>query len=217
MKNKKVFVFDFDGTLADSNELEKNTMVVTIECFSKTGFDQENIYQYYGPSEKGIIRKLVPEERFDEAWAFYLNYYDKLQKENFALFDGMIDLLDEIREKGGRVFLLTGRSSETLALSLEYLNLENKFEKCYSGSEEGVVKGSNMDKLIEEFDLDRDEVLYIGDSRADVRSMREVNVDILTAGYSHDESYQKKLEDCNPGNVAYSVSELKERILSLIL
>ena len=217
MKNKKVIVFDFDGTLANSNELEKDTMTVTVECFSDTGFEKENIYNYYGPSEKGIIRRLVPEDRFEEAWKFYLNYYDKLQKETLTLFDGMSDLISSIREKGGRVFLLTGRSSETLSLSLGYLNLENAFEKCYSGSEEGVVKGSNMNRLIEEYHLNRDEVLYVGDSRSDVRSMNEVDIDSLSCGFSHDESYQKKLEECNPGNVTYSVPELKERIMNLIL
>ncbi len=148
MKNKKIFVFDFDGTLADSNELEKNSMTVTVENFSDTGFDNGNIYQYYGPSEKGIIRKLVPEEKFDEAWEFYLNYYDRLQRENFALFEGVEELLNRIREKGGRVFLLTGRSRETLSMSLQYLVMENGFEQCYSGSLEGVVKKENIEKLI---------------------------------------------------------------------
>ncbi len=60
-------------------------------------------------------------------------------------------------------------------------------------------------------------MVYIGDSRADVRSMREAGVDILTAGYSHDEDYQKKLEEINSGNVMYSVEELEERIMDLIL
>ena len=215
MKKKECFVFDFDGTLADSNELEKETMVETIHRYADKDFPAEKIFSYFGPTEDGILMKILPQERLEEGLRFFFDYYQKRQDDLLISFDGILPLLKAIKERGKKLFLLTGRSQETLRMSLEKLGLGSFFQSCYTGSLKGVNKPENMIRLINEHGLKREQVLYVGDTLADVDSMKKAGVDILSAGYSHDADYQKKLEEANPGNVVCSVKELTSRILSL--
>lgn len=215
MKQKQAFVFDFDGTLVDSNDLEKESMVKTIQTFADPAFRPETIFDYYGPTEDGILKRLIPKENIEKALPFFLDTYEKMQDRFLHTFDGMEDVLAMIKENGKRLFLLTGRSEKTLKLTLGKIGYAPCFEAFYTGSDAGVNKPDSMRRLLRENGLNPEDVLYVGDSLEDIRSMTKAGVDLLSAGYSHDEDYVEKLEKNNPGNVVRSVDALRKRIQDL--
>ncbi len=216
MKKKECFVFDFDGTLVDSNELEKVTMVETIHRYHDPFFRPDAIYRYFGPTEDGILKKIVAPEKIEEALSFFFDYYEKRQEDLLIPFPEMEEILKLLKEKGKRLFLLTGRSERTLLLSLRKLSYENYFEKCYWGSQESVNKPDSMRKLLEENHLKKEDVVYVGDTLEDIRSMKEVPVDLLSAGYSHSKTYDEELERNNTGNVCHTIRELKSKLMKLL-
>lgn len=216
MKKKECFVFDFDGTLVDSNELEKVTMVETIHRYHDPFFRPDTIYSYFGPTEDGILRKVIAPEKIKEALSFFFDYYEKRQEDLLLSFSGMEEILKLLTEKGKRLFLLTGRSERTLRLSLKKLSYEAYFKKCYWGSPEGVNKPDSMRRLLEENRLEKKDVVYVGDTLEDIRSMKEVPVDLLSAGYSHSQTYGEELERNNPGNVCHTIRELKSKLMKLL-
>lgn len=216
MKKKNIFVFDFDGTIADSNELEKATMVEAIHRYHDENFRPDDIFLFFGPTEEGILRKIVREDRREEAVSFFYDYYEKRQDDLLRPFEGMEDILRLLKEKEKRIFLLTGRSAKTLNMSLERLGFAPYFEACYTGSDEGINKPLNMERLIRENGLRNEDVVYVGDSLDDTRSMKTAKVDLLSAGYSHSLDYQEELRKNNPGNVVSSVLELRTRIEEIL-
>ena len=216
MKKKECFVFDFDGTLVDSNELEKVTMVETIHRYHDPFFRPDAIYRSFGPTEDGILRKIIAPEKIKEALSFFFDYYEKRQEDLLIPFPEMEEILKLLKEKGKRLFLLTGRSERTLRLSLKKLSYENFFEKCYWGSQDGVNKPDSMRRLLKENHLEKEDVVYVGDTLEDIRSMKEVQIDLLSAGYSHSPIYGQELERNNPGNVCHTIGELKSKIIELL-
>ena len=212
----RVAVFDFDGTLVDSNELEKVTMVETIHRYHDPFFRPDTIYSYFGPTEDGILRKVIAPEKIKEALSFFFDYYEKRQEDLLIPFPEMEEILKLLTEKGKRLFLLTGRSERTLRLSLKKLSYEAYFKKCYWGSPEGVNKPDSMRRLLEENRLEKKDVVYVGDTLEDIRSMKEVPVDLLSAGYSHSQTYGEELERNNPGNVCHTIRELKSKLMKLL-
>lgn len=216
---KKIFVFDFDGTISDTTQFERTTMVDTINRFGNREITCDNIEDHYGPTEIGIIKNLLPEEKWEEAIAYFLKQYEDLQPRYMKAVDGMIDLIRELKEKEDlHLILVTGRSEETMRMSLDFLGLTSAFEKTYSGSEKGVVKGEKVEEILEKYpEIKREEILYIGDTTSDCEVFNNIDVDLISVGYCHDKRYREELERMNPGRVVDSISELKEKLNEFLI
>lgn len=214
LRNKKAVVFDFDGTLTDSMEIENLSMskaLSSVGCFSVS---KDELTNHYGPTERGIISSIVPPGKKDEAWKNCLKYYREFAKD-LKPFDGILDILSSLKERNILTLLVTGRSRETLDISLQDMHLTPYFLKTYTGSDSGTNKEESLTSLFNDFSLDKNDVLYIGDTLDDIRMMRNIQTDILSAGYSHDKEYQEMLEEKNPGNVCSSIQQLKERLMEI--
>jgi len=213
---KTVFAFDFDGTLASSFSLEDESMALACQRNGRPDVTEEVIHQHYGPTESGIIRSLVGEERFPQAWETFLSAYREGSK-SLRPFEGIEALLHRLHDQPKTVVvLLTGRSEESLKISLADLGLEAYFDRLYWGSETGTNKSENFLAMCKGLGIAKDDALYIGDTLEDIEMMNAIHADLFSAGYSHNPSYQKKLEEKNPGRVAHTVSELSSLIDSVL-
>lgn len=215
MKKKSVVAFDFDGTLTSSIDMEDRSMAYGCESVGIHGMNREILHCHYGPTEYGILKELVPPGDLKNAWEAFLSYYRKASKDLLP-YEGIKELLKTLSEKKCLLLLVTGRSKETLDISLPDLGLDSYFAKCYVGSESGTNKEQSMEKIFHDYGIGKDDILYIGDTLDDIRMMKAIDVDILSVSYSHDLKYQEELIKANPGNVCTTVSELTKRILDSI-
>lgn len=216
MNKKKALIFDFDGTIADSMKLEKTALVKTINKYGIFNVTIENIEDYFGPTELGILEKILVNEDKKEYWSYFLEEYKRMQPELLTTFNGIEPLINSLKDKFS-IFLVTGRSKETLDISLSYLNIASAFIKTYTGSDLGINKDINIKKLLDEYNYDISDVLYIGDSLADINTIHKINGDIISVGYRYANKEDiKKLEEINPNNVVSTVLQLKERLYQLL-
>lgn len=216
MNKKKALIFDFDGTIADSMKLEKTALVKTINKYGIFNVTIENIEDYFGPTELGILEKILVNEDKKEYWSYFLEEYKRMQPELLTTFNGIEPLINSLKDKFS-IFLVTGRSKETLDISLSYLNIASAFIKTYTGSDLGINKDINIKKLLDEYNYDISDVLYIGDSLADINTIHKINGDIISVGYRYANKEDiKKLEERNPNNVVSTVLQLKERLYQLL-
>lgn len=217
MSKKKIICFDFDGTMANSQPLEKASMVKTINDFGCDTVTEENIEDYYGPSEPGIIRNFVSEDEFPAALSYFYRIYSELEPTLLSKVDGIDTLLEELSKKENlTLVLVTGRSKETSEISLATLGYDTYFKGIYAGSMDGINKGESMDKVLDELGCEKEEMIYIGDTVEDINTMHEYGYDLISVAYCHDDEYRKRLEELNPGNVVGSIDELKAKIESII-
>lgn len=216
MNKKKALIFDFDGTIADSMKLEKTALVKTINKYGIFNVTIENIEDYFGPTELGILEKILVNEDKKEYWSYFLEEYQRMQPELLTTFNGIEPLINSLKDKFS-IFLVTGRSKETLDISLSYLNIASAFIKTYTGSDLGINKDINIKKLLDEYNYDISDVLYIGDSLADINTIHKIKGDIISVGYRYANKEDiKKLEEINPNNVVSTVLQLKERLYQLL-
>ena len=218
MEKKSIIAFDFDGTLVDSSRLVSQSLINTVHEYGHDEINEEKLEEYFGPTESGILRNIVGAKLFPEAWAFFIEEYIRIQDECQLRIEGMDELLDELSNRKDILLLLvTGRSLPTAEISLSHLGYDKYFAKIYTGSEEGINKDENMESILESYGADKKSILYIGDTLADVETMKSIDVDILSATYCQ-KSKEKisEIENENPGNICHSILELKEKLLSLI-
>lgn len=218
MEKKQLIAFDFDGTLADTTALESISMTDTIHLFGHPEITYDNIIDHYGPTETGIIKSIVGEKDYPEAYQAYLKIYDQVQRKTLhGLVPQMKELLEDLKKISTiHVVEVTGRSQEALNMSLNYLGITSLFEKTYSGSMTGINKDVSMEKALADFHLSKKDAIYIGDTLEDIETMKKAGIDILSVSYCHDSAYRDKLRKSNPGRVYDDVKSLKEEIYSLI-
>lgn len=217
MNKKRAVVFDFDGTLSNSFPLVVGKITEAIAMFRKEELTEEENNSIYGPTEEGIILKLIKDKgEAKECFLRYLDLYNQYHEELLPDFiPGIRELLEELNKRDIPVFLLTGRSKESTMITLTKFNAFKYFKAIYTGGLYGEVKEELLNELASIHHYNKKDLVYIGDSLHDVPQCRRANVDIISVSYANTDSYEK-LEEINKGNVAKTVEELKEKLFQIL-
>lgn len=217
MNKKKAVVFDFDGTLSNSFPLVAEKITEAIAMFRKEELTEEENNSIYGPTEEGIILKLIKDKgKAKECFLRYLDLYNEYHDELLPDFiPGIRELLEELNKRNIPVYLLTGRSKESTMITLTKFNAFKYFKAIYTGGLYGEVKEELLNELASIHHYNKEDLVYIGDSLHDVPQCRKANVDIISVSYANTDSYEK-LEEVNKGNVAKTVEELKEKLFKIL-
>ena len=217
MNKKKAVVFDFDGTLSNSFPLVAGKITEAIAMFRKEELTEEENNSIYGPTEEGIILKLIKDKgEAKECFLRYLDLYNQYHEELLPDFiPGIRELLEELNKRNIPVYLLTGRSKESTMITLTKFNAFKYFKAIYTGGLYGEVKEELLNELASIHHYNKEDLVYIGDSLHDVPQCRRANVDIISVSYANTDSYEK-LEEINKGNVAKTVEELKTKLLEIL-
>lgn len=217
MNKKKAVVFDFDGTLSNSFPLVAGKITEAIAMFRKEELTEEENNSIYGPTEEGIILKLIKDKgEAKECFLRYLDLYNEYHEELLPDFiPGIRELLEELNKRNIPVFLLTGRSKESTMITLTKFNAFKYFKAIYTGGLYGEVKEELLNELASIHHYNKEDLVYIGDSLHDVPQCRRANVDIISVSYANTDSYEK-LEEINKGNVAKTVEELKAKLFQIL-
>lgn len=217
MNKKKAVVFDFDGTLSNSFPLVARKITEAIAMFRKEELTEEENNSIYGPTEEGIILKLIKDKgTAKECFLRYLDLYNEYHEELLPDFiPGIRELLEELNKRNIPVFLLTGRSKESTMITLTKFNAFKYFKAIYTGGLYGEVKEELLNELASIHHYNKEDLVYIGDSLHDVPQCRRANVDIISVSYANTDSYEK-LEEINKGNVAKTVEELKAKLFEIL-
>ncbi|MBL1214846.1 MAG: HAD-IA family hydrolase [Ignavibacteriae bacterium] len=205
------FIFDIDGTLASTNELIFSTFRHITKRYLNSDISDAEIINLFGPTEDEII-KIFINDNFEEARKDYYEFYRTNHAEMADVYPGLIDVLDLIKEAGIPLSIYTGKGRKSSIITLTEIGVIDYFDLIMTGDDVAEPKPSRLgiDPFIEKFNLDRDRVLMIGDSPADIIAAREANVKIASVvwdAYAKDEVLKM-----NPDYLFHSVDELYQFI-----
>jgi phosphoglycolate phosphatase/pyrophosphatase PpaX len=134
----------------------------------------------------------------------YLWRYEALHGRWPAPFDGIVEILSYLKGKQLVVGLVTGKGEQSTRVTLSNYGLEEYFDVIKTGAASGPVKDRRIEEVIEEFSLDREEVLYVGDAPSDVKACRDCRIRIAAAAWAPTASI-RELEEMHPDFVFTSV------------
>ena len=179
----KTVIFDFDGTLVDTIPLCIEAFKKTLKKYLNKDFSTQEITSYFGPNETGILKTLL-DDKWESALNDYLEYYESLHTSELKTVPGIVELLDYLKENKTRLAIVSGKGSESMAISLKHLGIESYFEHVMTGSEHGAEKELHLKTLLESMGIDSTEAVYVGDTAYDMEVANSLGMVSLGAAWT---------------------------------
>jgi len=209
MKKFKTVVFDLDGTLTDTLPVIFDAFNHVISPYSNRNHTNEEISSYFGPSEEAIIANFVPTDDMPDALSRLHGYYVG-NSHRVTLFDGIREVLELISSLELGLHLFTGKGRHGTTITLKQLGLDNTFGAIVTGDD--VIRpkpdGEGMLKLLEDTGTDREDIIFIGDTEADIMAGQSANVATALALWGG--TVNRDQLSSKPDYILRSPHELKE-------
>ena len=190
MQNFEGIIFDIDGTLTSTNELIFATFRHVTEKYLNKKVTDEEIISLFGPTEDVILKEFM-NENYAEARKDYMDFYEAKHHLMADVYPGIKEVLELIKSKKIPLSIYTGKGRESSVITLQKIGVYNLFDMIVTGDDVADHKPSpeGIDKFVDEFKLNREKVLMIGDAPADVIAARNAGVKIASVVW---DSYAKE-------------------------
>jgi len=175
-------IFDLDGTLGDTLPACFAAFRRALSGFSVREYSDEEIAALFGPSEEGMIRRLVP-DRWKDCLRAYLAAYQESLQAYARPIPGMREALDRLRGWGVTLAVVTGKGSHSAVETLRHLGLADVLDTVETGSAGGSVKPAAIRKVLVRWGVAPEQVAYVGDAPSDMQAAREAGVVPLAAAW----------------------------------
>lgn len=172
-KNKPIILFDFDGTIMDTEPCIKATVV---EVFKKYKPDyklsDEELHAFIGPTLNDSFSKHFPSDLIDEVIEYYRDINQKLHPEYVKPMPYAIEVLDRLKEEGYRMGIVSNKIVKAMQWPLDEYNMHHYFEVVLGYGDFDFVKPhpAGIDKALEEMNVGRDQLIYVGDQWSDIEA-----------------------------------------------
>lgn len=178
MKGKKVIVFDFDGTLADSKKAYVETIYHTLMLHSYI-YSKNRIIKALGPKLEDSLKNLArfPPNEIKKI-KNEINHKILMLAKSLKPCPYVKNTLKRIHKKGNHLILLTNSARKFCFVFLKHNNLLNYFEKRFY-AENFSDKEHVIRNLAKEYRIPVKEIVYVGDRMKDVNTARKSGCKII--------------------------------------
>jgi phosphoglycolate phosphatase len=206
----RLLVFDWDGTIIDSAS-------AIVDCIQDAARDsglevppRERAAHTIGLGLHDALRFAVPDlpaERYAEFVDNYRKHF-LARQDTMQLFDGMRELLSGF-SKSHLLAIATGKSRRGLDRALQAMDLKALFMASRCADETNPKPHPAMLlELMDELDVQKEQVVMIGDTSHDLQMARSAGVDALAVTYGA--HHEDGLRACRPLECFASVTELQQ-------
>ncbi|PSO50142.1 MAG: carotenoid oxygenase [Cyanobacteria bacterium SW_9_44_58] len=209
----KLIVFDFDGTIADTQEA---VIAITNRLAPEFGFpplNEEDIAYYQQLTAKEII------QQSRVCWwqiPFLMKRVkEELKKEilNIKPFAGIETALEELKQNNFQLGIITSNSQENATQFLRQHGLLH----CFNFVESSFYlfgKDKAIKRLLREKKISPQATIYVGDETRDIEAARKSGVTAVAVGWGFNTA--TALANCQPDVLIFHPSEVVCSLVSQI-
>ncbi|KDF01724.1 hypothetical protein Y900_023035 [Mycolicibacterium aromaticivorans JS19b1 = JCM 16368] len=209
----QLVIFDLDGTLTDSAEGIVASFRHALAAVGAEAPGGDLTGRIVGPPMHQTLGGLGLGDRADEAIAAYRADYTSRGWAMNSLFDGIPQLLADLRAAGVRLAVATSKAEPTAQRILEHFELADYFDVIAGASIDGV-RSSKADVLahaLGQLQPLPERVIMVGDRAHDVEGAAEHGIDTVVVGwgYGADDFREPQLAEAAAAHVP-TVTALRE-------
>jgi len=203
----KALLFDFDGTLLNTNDLIIKTFMHILDERFPGQYSPKDCMKFIGPSLTETFEQITPNE-VDEMIEKYRQWNQAHHDELVTEYDGVVSTLEKLKEQGIRLAVVSTKRKDTVEKGLDLMGAKHLFEFWIGGDDVKNVKPDPEPVLlaIERLGVSKEDVMMIGDNYHDILAGK--NAGVKTAGVSWSIKGEDFLKQFNPDYILQHMVDL---------
>ena len=188
--NKKVLIFDLDGTLANTLSAITEAVNMTMSHYSFSNKSEDEVRQAIGNGARMLMKRLVPPEYADndQVIAEVLTYYNKMYALTYLhtteTYDGITELVRNLQKKEIKIAVFSNKQ-DAYVKGLVKLLFPNGEVSIARGQTELPVKPdpAGVKTIMKELSVSAEECLFVGDSGVDMKTAENAGMDAVLVAW----------------------------------
>ncbi len=194
IQNKKLFIFDLDGTLVDTAPDFKNSINYMLNELNESEVSLEEIRNWVGYGARELIRRTVvdkniphDEQRIEEMLKIFLLHYTHNIDDDSVLFNNVRNVLEFLKNNGIKLAVCTNKMERLSNILLEKLNVLHMFDYLVGGDS---LRKSKPDpfpllNICEKLNTEISDSIMIGDSVTDLNAGKGAGMPVVLVSYGY--------------------------------
>jgi pyrophosphatase PpaX len=178
-------IFDFDGTLANTNRIIINSFKHIYTVFREEECDEDYVLSTFGEPLSLTLTRDFGQFNFEDVIACYREYQKDRFNDEVTLYETVVETLEYLKNKNIKMGIATSRLRNSTISALEKFDIAKYFGAVVSADDvekhkpdkEPLIKTINM---LESFS---EKTLYVGDSRFDMECAINAKATPVLAGW----------------------------------
>jgi len=205
----KALIFDLDGTLADTFPIIVSAWNAAVREPMGREYAAEEVISRFGVPDRAMLERELPHTELDQALEIYYRHYED-EHDIVKPFQGITELLHELRQRGVPLGVMTGKGRHTAAITTAKLGWTELFGSIVTGEDVVGQKPEPDGPLLaaQQLGIESEYCAYIGDSPADIGAGKAAGMLDIVAGW--DTIYTEKLQPLQPSHWANTPADVLE-------
>lgn len=208
-KDITALLFDFDGTLLDTNELIIQTFLSVLGEHFPGEYGREDVLHFIGPSLEQTFMEIAP-GRVNELSDQYRRLNRTLHDELVTEYDGVAETLRTLKSRGLKMAIVSTKREETILHGLKLMGVHDVFDVLVALDHVQNPKPhpEPLELALRLLEADQQEALMIGDNSHDIEGGK--NAGVRTAGVAWTAKGEEFLASFEPDFMLQHISDLLE-------
>ncbi|MBQ2737043.1 MAG: HAD family hydrolase [Clostridia bacterium] len=198
MKNYSTVFFDLDGTLVDSGEGVRNSVVYAINKFGIDVENKDSLSCFIGPPLTVSFKTFYgfDDEKADTGVAFYREYYKEKGIFEGYVYEGIEECLKRLKDAGKKIMVATSKPEVFAKMVLEKFGIAKYFDFIAGATIDEKTRSNKIEIMQYAFDscgvLPKD-VIMVGDRLFDIEGAKHFGMECIAVlyGYGSREEFEQ--------------------------
>lgn len=186
MKKFKAVLFDFDGTIADTNEIILKSWRYIYKEYRGRECRDEEVVGSFGEVLIDTLREHFPDKDEYEILEKFRTYQKSFFEEEVILFDGMKELIAELNKRGYMTAIVTSRTKPQTMVGLKKFGMISMFDAFVSCEDTDAHKPdpAPVQIALEKLGIKPTDAIMVGDSKNDIQCAHNAGVQAVLVDWT---------------------------------
>ncbi len=206
-------LFDLDGTLTNPGLGITNSVAYALKKYGIDVKDRTELYKFIGPPLLNSFQDYYgfSEEQAVQAVEYYREYYQKTGIYENYVYEGIPELLKELKAEGITLLVATSKPEPFARLIMEHYHLADYFTYIAGATMDNKTRVKKADVIryaMQNCEAeDKKKLVMVGDRKHDILGAKEVGMDSIGVLFGYGD--REELEQAGATYIAETVEAIR--------